>query len=82
MARAKISVTVDQSLLHACDRLAPNVSRSAIVQAALAQWLRDPRRRTLEDDIERYYASQGDHERAEDARWADTGARMLGETWK
>ena len=82
MAKAKISVTVDQSLLDACDKIAPKASRSEIVQAALARWLRDRRRRVLEEEIERYYASLDDGERAEDARWADVGARMLGETWK
>ena len=82
MAKAKISVTIDQSLLDACDKIAPRVSRSEIVQTALARWLRDRRRRALEEEIERYYASQGDDARAEDADWAETGARALGETWK
>ena len=82
MAKAKISVTVDEALLDACYRLAPKSSRSEIVQAALTRWLRDRRRRTLEDDVERYYGSLGEDERAEDARWASAGARALGETWK
>ena len=82
MAKAKISVTVDQSLLDACDKLAPKASRSEIVQLALARWLRDRRRRVLEDEIERYYASLDEDERAEDARWADAGARALAKTWK
>ena len=82
MAKTKISVTVDDALLDACDRLAPKSSRSEVVQAALTRWLRDRRRRALEDDVERYYAALTKEERAEDERWASAGARALGETWK
>jgi metal-responsive CopG/Arc/MetJ family transcriptional regulator len=82
VAKAKISVTVDQALIDACDKVSPRTSRSEIVQAALGRWLRDRRRLALEDEIERYYGSLDDGERAEDARWAEAGAQALGETWK
>jgi len=82
VAKAKISVTIDQALIDACDKVAPKASRSEIVQAALGRWLRDRRRLALEDEIEHYYASLDADERAEDARWAEAGAQAIGETWK
>ena len=77
MAKAKISVTIDRSLLDACDRLAPEATRSEIVQAALTRWMHDRHRRALEDEIAAYYGSLGDKERVEDARWAAAGAWNL-----
>ncbi len=82
MPKTKISVTVEQSLVRECDRLARGTSRSEVVETALTRWARDRRRRSLEDAIENYYASLDSSERAEDAQWADLGGRVLGETWK
>ncbi len=82
MPKSKISVTVEQSLVRECDRLARGTSRSEVVEAALARWARDRRRRSLEDAIESYYASLDSGERLENAQWADLGGRALGETWK
>lgn len=82
MAKAKISVTIDRSLLRDCDRLARGTSRSEAVEEALARWVRERRRRSLEDEIERYYASLSAAEGREDRKWASFAARALGETWK
>ena len=82
MPKSKISVTVERSLVRECDRLARGTSRSEVVETALARWARDRRRRSLEDAIERYYASLASAERLENAQWADLGGRALGETWK
>ncbi len=82
MPKTKISVTVEQSLVQECDRLARGSSRSEVVETALARWTRDRRRRSLEDAIEKYYASLSSRERLEDEQWAGLGGRALGETWK
>lgn len=82
MPKAKVSVTVERSLLRDCDRVARGSSRSEVFELALARWLREARRKSLEDAIERYYASLGAAERAENAAWAALSARALGETWK
>lgn len=81
MAKARVSVTVDSALLRQCDRLARGVTRSQVFEQALARWLRDARRQHLEDEVERYYASLGTAERAEDSEWAEIGQRVLGEVW-
>jgi len=81
MAKAKVSVTVDRSLLRRCDRVARGASRSEVFEQALEQWLRDLRQRSLEEDIERYYSSLNRTERAEDSEWASLAPRVLGETW-
>jgi len=80
--KAKISVTVERSLLRDCERIARGASRSELFEAALARWLRDWRRQRLEEEIERYYASLGTAARAKDSEWAELGGRLLGETWK
>ena len=82
MPKTKISVTVERSLVRDCDRLARGTSRSEVVETALARWARERRSRSLEDQIESYYASLASGERREDAEWADLGGRALGETWK
>ena len=82
MAKTKISVTIERSLVRDCDRLARGTSRSEVVEAALARWARERRRASLEEEVERYYASLDSGERQEDAEWAEQGGRALGETWK
>ena len=82
MPKTKISVTVERSLVKECDRQAQGGSRSEVVESALAAWLRERRRRTLEEEIERYYASLPARERKEDSRWAGLAGRSLGDGWK
>ena len=82
MPKAKISVTVEGSLLRQVDRLAGEASRSEVVEDALARWLRDRRRARLEEEIEVYYRSLGAAEREEDADWAELSGRSLDATWR
>ena len=81
MAKAKVSVTVDASLLRRCDRVARGATRSEVFEHALEEWLRNVRQRSLEDEVERYYSSLSKAERAEDSKWAGLAPRVLGETW-
>lgn len=81
MPKAKISVTVEGSVLREVDRLARGASRSEVVENALAGWVRNRRRETLEREIELYYRSLGAPDRDEDALWAELSGRLLGETW-
>lgn len=82
MPKAKVSVTVDRSLLRQCDRAARGATRSEVFEQALEGWLRSVRQRSLEKDVERYYASLSTAERAEDSEWAGLAPRLLGETWR
>ena len=81
MAKAKVSVTVDRSLLRQCDRVARGATRSELFEQALEKWLRNVRRKSLEEEVERYYSSLSKAERAEDSEWAGLAPRVLGETW-
>jgi metal-responsive CopG/Arc/MetJ family transcriptional regulator len=81
MAKAKVSVTVDRSLLRQCDRAARGASRSEVFEQALVGWLRAARQRSLDAELERYYASLSEAERVEDADWSGLAPRVLGETW-
>lgn len=82
MARIQISVTLDQSLFLELDRLSAGSSRSEIVEEVLAAWLRERRRLSLEDEIERYYHSLRQSEVADDREWADLAARSVSAIWK
>ncbi len=83
MPKTKISVTVESSLVRECDRRSRGGSRSEVVESALAAWLRERRRRSLEEEIEKYYASlSASGARKEDARWADLAGRALRDAWK
>jgi len=82
MPKTKISVTVESSLVRECDRQSAGGSRSEVVESALVAWLRERRRQSLEDEIERYYASLPVRERKEDSRWADLAGRSLGDVWE
>ena len=81
MAKARVSVTVDRVLLRRCDRVARGATRSQVFEQALERWLRDVRRKSLEEEIERYYSSLSRAEQAEDSEWAGLASRALGETW-
>jgi metal-responsive CopG/Arc/MetJ family transcriptional regulator len=82
MAKAKISVTVEQSLLDKVASFTNGVSRSEIVESALKRWLMERRRRRLEVEIAAYYTERRDDERWEDEEWADLSARHLDKSWK
>jgi metal-responsive CopG/Arc/MetJ family transcriptional regulator len=82
MAKTKVSVTVEASLLLQVERLARGASRSEVVERALASWLRNRRRERLEEEIELYYRSLGADEVEEDASWAELSGRMTGESWR
>lgn len=82
MPKAKISVTVDEALLERINRLAPESTRSEIVEVALERWARDTRRQILEKEIEQYYLELSSEDKAEDQDWAEMSASSLRETWK
>ncbi|HXU30875.1 MAG TPA: hypothetical protein VN851_09890 [Thermoanaerobaculia bacterium] len=81
MPKARVSVTVEGSLLLQVDRVAGGASRSEVIEIALAAWLRNTRREKLEEEVELYYRSMGAAEREEDASWAELSGRMLGKSW-
>jgi len=72
-AKAKISVTVDASLVEEVDRgvrLKRYPSRSAAIEAALQRWSRQEHARRRDAEIEAYYLGMSAEERADDREWA------------
>jgi metal-responsive CopG/Arc/MetJ family transcriptional regulator len=63
--RTKVSVSVHTHLLREVERVAGDVSRSAIFDQALAHWLRERRQVQLEQAIEEYYNALNAGEGAE-----------------
>jgi len=51
MAKTKVSVTIEQSVLERVGRPSEGMSRSEIVERALKRWLNERCRRELEDQI-------------------------------
>lgn len=82
MAKTKISVTVEESVLERVDRQSNGVSRSEIVERALKRWLSERRRRQLEAEIARYYSERREDGRSEDEEWAQLSARHLKKSWQ
>ena len=82
MTKAKVSVTIEESVLERVDRSADGMSRSEIVERALKTWLSNRRRRLLEEEIAEYYAEQSEAESSEDREWAELSASQLRKSWK
>ncbi len=82
MAKAKVSVTIEESVLDRVDQAADGMSRSEIVERALKRWLSDRRQRQLDEEIKAYYTQQSEEQRSEDQEWAELSARQLGKTSK
>ena len=83
MAKAKVSVSIDQSILDRVDRLSRGTrSRSEIVERALERWLVEGQRRQLEEEITAYYRHRDERERIEDEEWAQLSGRQVEKSWK
>jgi len=80
-AKAKVSVSVDTTLLKEADRLAGSMSRSRIFEEALSVWVHRRRRVELDRAIEDYYRARTVAERDEDARWASLGDETVRSGW-
>lgn len=79
--KRKVSVTVPEAILEEVDRLAGDLSRSAIFEQALVSWLRQHRQAALDLAIERYYRSLSQEEHAEDAAWTALGDETVRDRW-
>ena len=81
MAKTKVSVTIEQSVLERVERMSKGASRSEIVEHALKRWLNERRRFELEEQIAAYYADRQADELTEDREWFDLSAQQIGKTW-
>lgn len=80
-AKAKVSVTVDRALLREADRLAGPMTRSQVIEHALAAWVRRRGQVRLEQEIEHYYRSLTASERHEDEAWASLAEETVRRGW-
>jgi len=81
MAKTKVSVTIETSVLERVDRVSEGRSRSEIVERALKRWLTEKRRRELDEEIATYYSDRRQDELAEDRDWAELSASQIRKTW-
>ena len=79
--KRKVSVTVLEDILEEVDRLAGDMSRSAVFEQALVSWLQQHRQADLDRAIERYYRSLNQDESVEDAEWAALGDETVRDRW-
>jgi metal-responsive CopG/Arc/MetJ family transcriptional regulator len=82
VAKVKVSVTIEESVLERVDRFSRETSRSEIVERALTGWLHDQRRRALEEEVAAYYRSRSAEEEADDREWAELSSSRIGKSWK
>lgn len=79
--KAKVSISVPRVLLSHVDgavRRGRFVSRSAVVETAVARWWQDERRRARDAEIDAYYGALAPSERDEDRRWATASGAAFG----
>ena len=79
--KTKVSVTVQTDLLREVQRVAGDLSRSAVFEQALATWLRRHRQTQLDRAIQDYYVSLSAAESGEDAEWAGVGDEAVRRSW-
>ena len=79
--KTKVSVSVHTHLLREVQRVAGEMSRSAVFEQALGGWLRQRRQAQLDQAIEDYYRSLQASERAEDDAWASGGDETVRRSW-
>ena len=79
--KTKVSVSVHTHLLREVQRVAGELSRSAVFEQALAGWLREHRQAQLHRAIEDYYRSLKPSESAEDDAWAGLGDEAVRRSW-
>jgi metal-responsive CopG/Arc/MetJ family transcriptional regulator len=80
-AKAKVSISVDQTLLREADRLAGRMTRSQVFEHALAAWIRRRGQAELDQAIERYYRSLTVAERREDDEWTSLADDVVRRGW-
>jgi len=84
MAKHKVSLSLDTAVMAVVDEEVGGSwgsSRSAVVQRVLRIWIRQRRKRALDDAVESYYQTRSDGEAAEDEAWAGMAADSLLERW-
>ena len=80
MAAMKVTLTLPQDLLSVVDDFVadhPGLTRSGVCADALRAWLHTRQ----EAEIERYYLTLSDAERAEDAVWRSVAAESAERLW-
>ena len=77
MAKTKISISVDAQVLERAKELTPDISRSELIEVALRSWARAQRRKQVEDEVARYYASLSKEDHEQDEAWARLGEEAL-----
>jgi metal-responsive CopG/Arc/MetJ family transcriptional regulator len=80
-SKAKVSVSLDRTLLREVDRLAGPMTRSQVFERALAAWVRRRGQAALDQAIERYYRSLSAADRREDEDWAALGDETVQRGW-
>ena len=84
MPRAKISLTLDAAVVDVVDRVvseSPGLNRSRVIERILRQWMRQQRKRALDEQVEQYYTARSAEEVEEDDEWARFAAESFGTTW-
>ncbi|HXV59259.1 MAG TPA: hypothetical protein VEK15_01095 [Vicinamibacteria bacterium] len=82
MAKTKVSVTIERSVLERIDRVANGMTRSEIFEHALKSWLHERRRHDLEEQVAAYYRELERKEADEDRDWARLSAGQIRKTWR
>lgn len=83
--KVKVTASLDPELVKAIDEFlkeSKNRSRSQLIEDILHKWHKEQKKRELESQIEKYYASLSDEEREEDRQWAEIAAQSANNLWE
>ena len=82
--RVRVTATLDKGMVEALDRTAKDhglPSRSQALEAILARWLQEQKRREIEREMEAYYRSLTPAEKRENREWTRFVARAASRRW-
>jgi metal-responsive CopG/Arc/MetJ family transcriptional regulator len=82
--KVRVTATLPSDMVKALDQTTKRrglSSRSRALEIALTHWLRETRRREIEQEVEAYYRSLTAMEKREDREWAQFASRSNRRLW-
>lgn len=81
--KVKLTITVSPGIAREINNIARKQKhpRSQIIEEMLRNWLKQSKKQTMEKEIEKYYLSLAEKEKAENKEWAKISAKSAKRTW-
>jgi len=83
--KVKVTTSLDAELVESIDKSLKTSkirSRSQFIEKILYDWLKEQKKREIENQVEEYYLSLSDEERKEDQEWNEIASRSAQKLWE